>query len=216
MTPLIAPSVLSADFGCLRQQIEIINNSQADYLHVDIMDGNFVPNLSFGFPVLDAIASICIKPLDIHLMVASPERYIERFASYNPAFITVHYEACTHLHSVIHQITSHGVKAGVAINPHTPVSMLQNLTPFAALFLVMSVNPGFGGQKFISHSLTKIREASALAQMNQSGIIIQVDGGVDLSNAADILKAGASMLVAGNAVFKSTDIPGTIAKLKSL
>ncbi len=214
MKHLIAPSLLSADFGHLADDIEMVNMSQADWFHIDIMDGNFVPNLSFGFPVLKAIQKIATKPLDMHLMILDPDRYIPAFRDHGADYITVHYEACTHLHRTLQLIRSTGAKAGVALNPHTPVQLLADILPEVDLVLIMSVNPGFGGQKFIGHSLEKIKTLAALIQQSGSAAVIEVDGGVGPDNVRSLVEAGAQVLVAGNAVFAANDPLKAIEELK--
>lgn len=216
MNYLIAPSVLAADFANLQRDIEMVNSSEADWFHVDIMDGVFVPNISFGFPVLDAINRYAMKPLDVHLMITDPDRYIEAFAKAGAAIITVHYEACTHLHRTIDAIKSLGCKAGVALNPHTPVSLLEDIIQDIDLALIMSVNPGFGGQKFISQTYKKVRTLRGLSGGVNDSLMIEIDGGVNLENAPLLLEAGADVLVAGNFVFSSEDPLSTIKRLKGI
>ena len=216
MNHLIAPSILSANFGQLDVAVELINRSQADWIHVDVMDGIFVPNISFGFPVLKSIQRKATKPLDVHLMIVQPERYFEDFKKHGADTLTIHYEACTHLHRSIHAIKELGMKAGVSLNPHTPVSMLQNVIADIDLVLIMSVNPGYGGQSFIQNSYQKIKETKALILRKSSKALIEVDGGVSLENTPHLLAAGADVLVAGNTVFGSNDPEDTIQKLKSL
>lgn len=216
MNYLIAPSVLAADFANLQRDIEMINSSDADWFHVDIMDGVFVPNISFGFPVLEAINRYARKPLDVHLMITDPDRYIEAFARAGAAVITVHYEACTHLHRTIDAIKSFGCKAGVALNPHTPVSLLEDIVQDIDLALIMSVNPGFGGQKFISNTYKKIRSVRDLSAGVNESLMIEIDGGVNLDNAPLLLEAGANVLVAGNFVFSAKDPLSTVRHLKTV
>lgn len=216
MNYLIAPSVLAADFANLQRDIEMVNSSEADWFHVDIMDGIFVPNISFGFPVLDAINRYAMKPLDVHLMITDPDRYIEAFAKAGASIITVHYEACTHLHRTIEAIKSLGCKAGVALNPHTPVSLLEDIIQDIDLALIMSVNPGFGGQKFISQTYKKVRALRGLSGGVNDNLMIEIDGGVNLENAPLLLGAGADVLVAGNFVFSSEDPLSKIKRLKGL
>ena len=216
MSHLIAPSFLSADFSNLSKDIHMINNSMADWFHLDIMDGVFVPNISFGFPVLKAIKEKTKMPLDVHLMIVQPERYIEIFAEAGANILTVHYEACTHLHRTLEQIQSMGMKAGVSLNPHTSVSLLEDVIVMADLVLIMSVNPGFGGQKFIEHSYEKIRKLKSMINSSGSNALIEVDGGVDPSNASALIEAGADVLVAGNAIFGAEDPIKTIEQLKTL
>ena len=216
MNHLIAPSLLSADFLNLEKDIEMVNASAADWFHLDIMDGMFVPNISFGFPVIEKIASIARKPLDIHLMIMDPDRYIGRFKKAGAYFISVHYEACNHLHRTVHAIRDLGAKAGVVLNPHTPVHFLDDIIRDVDMILIMSVNPGFGGQKFIEHSIPKIILLKALITETKSSALIEVDGGVDLENAPRLLKAGADVLVAGNTIFSSHDPAGTILQLKAI
>lgn len=216
MKHLIAPSVLSADFANLQRDIEMINSSTADWFHVDVMDGVFVPNISFGFPVMAAIQKYAAKPLDVHLMIVNPDQYIARFAEAGASIITVHYEACTHLHRTIQLIHDAGCKACVALNPHTPVTLLKDVLADLDMVLIMSVNPGFGGQKFISNSLNKIRELRALAVQLNPELLIEVDGGVSLLNIGDLVQAGANVLVAGNAIFAAESPLDMIAGMKLL
>jgi ribulose-phosphate 3-epimerase len=214
MKPLIAPSLLSSDFLNLGRDIEMINRSEADFLHLDIMDGVFVPNISFGFPVIERIRNAAKKPLDIHLMITQPDRYIERFVKSGAALLSVHYEACLHLHRTVGAIKQSGAKSGVAINPHTPVELLSAIIKDLDFVLVMSVNPGFGGQKFIEYSYEKIRMLKELILRKNSSALIEVDGGVDTGNAARLADCGADILVAGHSVFTSEDPAATILQLK--
>lgn len=211
---LIAPSVLSADFANLQRDIEMINASEADWFHVDVMDGVFVPNISFGFPVIEALRKHATKPLDVHLMIVNPDQYIERVADAGASIITVHYEACTHLHRTIQSIHATGCKAGVALNPHTPVALLQDILVDLDLVLIMSVNPGFGGQQFIPNTLHKIRELKSMAASVNPELVIEVDGGVSMHNMGDLLSAGAEALVAGSAIFAADSPSAMIADMK--
>lgn len=212
----IAPSILAADFANIQRDIEMINRSEADWVHVDIMDGMFVPNISFGFPVVKAVKKYAQKPLDVHLMIVDPDRYLQQFKDAGADHITVHYEACTHLHRTIHAIKDMGCKAGVALNPHTPVALLDDIIADVDTVLIMSVNPGFGGQAFIDNTYKKIEELKALSAKRNPDLFIEIDGGVDLGNVAQLVKAGANVLVAGNFVFSAKDQLGTIAKLKEV
>lgn len=214
MSTLIAPSILAADFANLQRDCELVNDSAADWFHIDIMDGVFVPNISFGMPVLKAIGEHAKKPLDVHLMIVDPDRYISTFAALNATVLTVHYEACTHLHRSIQSIKSHKMKAGVALNPHTPVHILEDIIQDLDLVCLMSVNPGFGGQHFIPNTFEKIKALSSLIEKKGATTQIEIDGGVTPENAADLVRAGANILVAGSAVFKSPDPKKTIQELK--
>ena len=214
MSHLIAPSILSADFANIQRDVEMINNSQADWFHVDIMDGMFVPNISFGFPVIKAIKKHAKKPLDVHLMINDPDRYLQTFKEAGADVLTVHIEACNHLHRTIQAIKALGMKAGVAINPHTPANSLMDIIGDVDLVCVMSVNPGFGGQKFIENTYHKIYSLKEMIRSTKSKALIEIDGGVDLLNYTKLIEAGADVLVAGNTVFSSSDPSKTIAELK--
>lgn len=214
--PLIAPSVLAANFLQLQSEIELINSSEADWIHFDVMDGHFVPNLSFGFPLLKAIKPIATKPIDVHLMISNPELYIEQYAEAGADIISVHVEACDHLHRVIQQIKATGKKASVALNPHTPVEVLNYVIKDVDVVLVMSVNPGFGGQSFIESTYQKVKDLKHLIQENLSDALIEIDGGVSLENAAQLVEWGADVLVAGSSVFKADNPKKMIAQLKSV
>jgi ribulose-phosphate 3-epimerase len=216
MHHLVSPSLLAADFLYLHKDISIVNKSMADWIHCDIMDGVFVPNISFGLPVLEYIKKSAGKPLDVHLMIVDPDRYISRFRDSGANILTVQYEACIHLQRTVTEIRDLGMKAGVAINPHTPVSLLENTLPFIDMVLIMTVNPGFGGQIFIEESYNKIRELRKMIDKRGLNVLIQVDGGVDTTNAEELVKAGVNVLVAGNAVFSSPDPEETIKRLKLL
>ena len=213
---MVAPSLLSANFLDLRTDIEMINNSEADWLHLDVMDGVFVPNISFGFPVIEHIKKIASKPLDVHLMIVDPDRFLSRFRDAGANILTVQYEACIHLQRTVTEIRNMGMKAGVAINPHTPVSLLKNTLPFIDMVLIMTVNPGFGGQSFIPESYNKIKELRETIDKNGYKVMIEVDGGIDTKNAVKLIESGVNVLVAGNAVFGSKDPVDTIRKLKNL
>jgi ribulose-phosphate 3-epimerase len=216
MSVIIAPSILSCDFGNLERDFQLINRSQADWFHVDVMDGVFVPNISFGFPIIEALKKVAEKPLDVHIMITNPDQYIAQFAKSGADILTVHYEVCPHLHRTIAGIKEAGMKAGVALNPHTPVSVLENVIADLDLVLIMSVNPGFGGQKFITQAIEKVRQTKALIQQTGSSALIEVDGGVNTTTGADLVAAGADALVAGSFVFNSPDPTAVIASLKAL
>ena len=216
MKHLIAPSVLSADFANLQKDIEMINRSDADWFHIDIMDGVFVPNISFGFPVLKAIQKYAKKPLDVHLMIVDPDRYLQDFKLAGAENITVHIEACTHLNRTMHAIKDLGCKAGVAVNPHTPISLMEDSIEDIDIVCLMSVNPGFGGQKFIDNTYKKIKELRLMASGRNNDLLIEIDGGVSHQNALKLLQAGANVLVAGNSVFSAIDPVMEIAALKNI
>ena len=205
MSRIISPSLLSANFGNLNADLDMLNESAAEWVHLDIMDGRFVPNISFGFPVIKAVKERTKKVMDVHLMIVEPDLYIEKFHQAGAEVLTVHAEACTHLHRTIQNIQSLGMKAGVALNPHTPICVVEEVAAMADMFLIMSVNPGFGGQKFIETSLDKIRRLKQMLREKGSKALIQVDGGVGAANAAALFEAGADVLVAGNAVFSAED-----------
>jgi ribulose-phosphate 3-epimerase len=214
MTPIIAPSLLSSDFVNLEKEIKMLNKSKADWIHLDIMDGNFVPNITFGMPVIRAIKRVSQKPLDVHLMIEKPERYIADFKNAGADCLSVHWEACTHLHRTIHQIKDLDMLAGVAINPHTPVAFLEDIIHDVDFVVVMSVNPGFGGQRFIPNSIKRVKELRKLIDKHKSNAMIEIDGGVDLENTSLLIDAGADILVAGNTVFGSQNPMEMIKALK--
>lgn len=216
MSHIIAPSVLAANFANLKEDIDLINRSEAEWIHIDVMDGVFVPNISFGFPILQAIKANSTKFLDVHLMIVHPEKYIEEFANLGANGLSVHYEGNLHVHSLLQQIRASGMKAGLVLNPHTSVNVIKDIIHDIDTLLIMSVNPGFGGQKFIPNTLQKIKDAKALIKNTNASTQIQVDGGVGLKNAKEILEAGADNLVAGSAVFNSENPEKTISDLKNI
>lgn len=213
---ILAPSLLAADFGNLQQAIEMVNASEADWFHIDIMDGVFVPNISYGMPVLSVIQKHATKPLDVHLMIVDPSRYISTFAKLGSDILTVHYEACTHLHRTLQSIKAENMKAGVALNPHTPVALLEDIIQEVDVLLLMSVNPGFGGQSFIENTYKKVRQAKMLIEQAGASTLIEIDGGVSLKNAKALVEAGADALVAGSFVFNAANPTQTIADLKHI
>lgn len=214
--PLISPSLLSADFGNLQRDLEMMNQSECDWYHLDVMDGVFVPNISFGFPVMQAMAKHATKPLDVHLMIERPEKFIKEVKNLNAKVMNVHYEACTHLHRVVQQIKNEGMMAGVTLNPHTPVSLLEDIIGDLDLVMLMSVNPGFGGQKFIEHSVEKTQRLRELIDRTGSHALIEIDGGVNRETGKRLVEAGADVLVAGSAVFKAADPVEEVRILKNL
>jgi ribulose-phosphate 3-epimerase len=216
MEHLVSPSLLAANFANLEKDVAMINGSEADWLHLDIMDGVFVPNISFGFPVVRAVKKIAAKPLDVHLMIIDPDRYLKSFSEAGANNLTVQYEACIHLHRTVTEIRNLEMKAGVALNPHTPVSLLKNILPYIDMVLIMTVNPGFGGQSFIMESYNKIIELRRVIDDEGYKVLIQVDGGIDTTNASKLIESGVDVLVAGNSVFSSADPVKTISKLKRL
>ena len=215
MSSIISPSILAADFGNLQRDCEMVNNSKADWFHLDIMDGVFVPNISYGMPIINTINKIATKTLDVHLMIVDPDRYIETFKKVGADILTVHFEACTHLHRTIQNIKANGMKAGVALNPHTSAHLLSDVLNDIDVVLVMSVNPGFGGQSFIENTYKKVRTLKMLREKSGSDFIIEIDGGVNTTNASKLIEAGADALVAGSFVFKSENPTKTIEDLKN-
>lgn len=213
---LVSPSLLSADFGHLQRDIDMINRSQAHMLHLDVMDGVFVPNISFGFPIMKHVQQLCTKPLDVHLMIVEPQKFVSQVRDCGAEIMNVHYEVCPHLHRVVQQIKDAGMKAGVTLNPATPVSLLRDIVAELDLVLIMSVNPGFGGQQFITQALSKVRQLRSLINETGSAAIVEVDGGVNAETGAQLAAAGADMLVAGNYVFKNEDPIAAIATLAAL
>ncbi|WP_207153636.1 ribulose-phosphate 3-epimerase [Prevotella herbatica] len=216
MNTLVSPSLLSANFLNLKEDLEMINKSEADWLHLDVMDGEFVPNISFGFPIIEAVSKICKKPLDVHFMIMHPEKYIERTAKLGAMMMNVHYEACTHLHRTIQQIHNAGMKAAVTLNPATPVSMLEDIIGDVDMVLLMSVNPGFGGQTFIENTINKVKRLRKMIDEAGTNTLIEVDGGVNAKTAPILVKAGVNVLVSGSYVFKSSDPISTIKSLKNI
>lgn len=216
MTHLVSPSILTADFGNLEKEIRMLNSSVADWIHLDIMDGVYVPNISFGFPVIEMVKKISQKPLDVHLMIMDPDRYLTQFRDAGADMLTVHYEACIHLQRTVTEIRALGMRAGVALNPHTPVAMLKNILPYTDMVLIMTVNPGYGGQSFIMDSYNKIVELRKMIDRVGHSVMIQVDGGIDTKNASKLIRSGVDVLVAGYSIFQSDDPVGTILKLKEL
>jgi ribulose-phosphate 3-epimerase len=216
MDHLVSPSLLAADFANLEHEVTMINRSEADWVHLDIMDGVFVPNISFGFPVIKAVKKVAAKPLDVHLMIIDPDRYLTQFCEAGANNLTIQYEACTHLNRTVTEIRNLGMKAGVAINPHTPVLLLKNILPYIDLVLIMTVNPGFGGQLFIKESYNKITELRTMIDRGGYNVLIEVDGGINISNATKLVESGVNVLIAGSSVFSSANPSAMIRKLKRL
>jgi ribulose-phosphate 3-epimerase len=216
MAHLVSTSILNADFGNLEKEIRMLNSSQTDWIHLDIMDGVYVPNISFGFQIIEKVKEIAEKSLDVHLMIVDPERYLSQFRDAGADTLTVHYEACTHLQRIVTEIRALGMSAGVALNPHTPVALLKNILPYIDMVLIMTVNPGYGGQPFIMDSYNKIVELRKMIDRVGHSVMIEVDGGIDTKNAPKLVRSGVDILVAGNTIFKSDNPPGTIEKLKKL
>jgi ribulose-phosphate 3-epimerase len=214
MSHLVAPSILAADFANLASEIEMINDSVADWVHLDIMDGLFVPNISFGFPVVEAVRDLSVKPLDVHLMIVDPDRYLERFRDAGASTLTVHYETCQNLHRTVTEIRRLGMKAGVTLNPHSPVMLLRDILPYVDMVLLMTVNPGYGGQTFIPGSINKIGELRSMIDEGGYDVLIEVDGGIDLQNAPVLVHAGVDVLVAGSTVFAASDPVEVIRRLR--
>ncbi len=216
MSHLIAPSVLAADFANIQRDFEMINTSNADWFHIDVMDGVFVPNISFGMPVISAMKKHAKKPLDVHLMIVNPDQYISTFKNIGADILTVHYEACSHLHRTLQAIKAEGMKAGVALNPHTPIHLLEDIIQDIDLVCIMSVNPGFGGQSFIEHTYKKVKELKSLINKHETSTLIEIDGGVNINNAKPLIDSGADVLVAGSFIFKSENPELTIQELKAV